>query len=258
MENESAQNPEAKADVTPASSPENQTPPTASSGAQDAGSQSQQDNRDTFASHPRFREVLEQNRTFKKELAQLRQQYEADRQRSQAAPQGQPLSPEDEEQLVKLFSLASRSPKVLSALGLDKLGNFEKQLSELNENWSGSQFEAEFSGVTEEAKKYGIDPNTLRDEIEQVISEHPVYSQIGYKKGAVKAIFRDLYWDRIGELKERAANKQRIEKQAALKAGQTQNPNASSAPGSKPIPASQRVMDMIKQAGGLGGIDWNA
>lgn len=221
----------------------------------------------SFDKHPRFKQVIKENQTFRKELEDLRRQNQefkgyVDGQRSNQQ-QGQQIAPEDEAQLEKLFSLAFSSPKVskmlAEKLGVSNLDKLREQVDGLSTSWNGSQFNSEMREIKDYVKGLGLDPEEVQEELEQFVDEHPVYSQIGYKKGALQAAFRDKYWDKIGELRERGVNKKTLEEREALKRGQTQttsDKNKPSAAGLSKDPA-KRFGELVQQAGGMGNIDFS-
>lgn len=179
---------------------------------------------------PEFRGIAKQNREYKERLeaqdralAELRGQVQGFR----STQPNSKVSQEDNQTLQRLFSLAFESPEVMDMfkqrLGLGKMDELEKGLSSLSESWNGSQSESEMDSVLSNAKQLGFDEDEVRDTLEQLANEHPVYSQVGYKKGAWKSMYRDHFFDRAGEFRERALNQETIKKREALKAGKTQS-----------------------------------
>ena len=170
-----------------------------------------------------------------------------------------PVSQEDESALERVFSLAFQSPKVMGMiqekLGLGKLGELEKGLGELSQSWYSSQAEGERAEILADAKKLGLDPDQVSEELDRQLEEHPLYSQLNYKRGALKAVYRDLFFDRAGEFRERANNAETIQKRDALKRGQVQQSGQPN--GKAPAKSGEEAFhNAIRDAGGLGGIDF--
>src|SRR3990167_4719685 len=140
--------------------------------------------------------------------------------------QGNSIAPQDLEALRTIFKASMSTPEIkqmiIDGLGLGEFSKLKEQVGELSTSWHGSQFKAELKQVKDYVKSIGLEADEIEDEIKEAIEDDPVYSQIGYQPGAVQAIFRNLYWDRVGELRERADNKKKIEERDALKRGQTQ------------------------------------
>lgn len=250
--------PSTEAGVSPAPGQTNQPAP---SGEKDAGSVQPQQTQ-PFDQHPRFKELTRQNREYRKQLETLQNQFQQfqSNQMTRQTPQGPQISQEDESALERLFSMAFTSPKVAEMLreklGVSKIGDLEKQVGQLSESWSGSQFKSEMRQIKDYVKSLGdipgMAPEDVEDAINEAIETHPVYSQVGYQPGAAEAIFRHLYWDKVGELQERARNKKEIEQREALKRGQTQGAAQS---GSQPK-GRLSAEEMLKEAGGFAGIDF--
>lgn len=268
MENEAAQSNEVKEGAQSTASPavNGNQGQHASSGAQDARPSNSQENL-PFDKHPRFQEITRQNRQFKQELESLRRESQEqkaymDAFRRQSGPQAPQIDANTLNGVKELFQLSLSHPEVkqmlVEGLGLKDIGQLREQLGQLSESWHGSQFKSELRGVLDQVKTLGIDTQEVEDQIKDAIENDPVYSQIGYQPGAVQAIFRNLYWDRVGELRERAENQKKIEQREALKRGQAQTTSDSHAKGSKVLSQDpgERMKQMIAEAGGLGNIDF--
>ena len=212
---------------------------------------------------PEFRGIAKENRrykeqlsTYEKKLAELEGRYQG-----MQAGQGRQsqISQEDGQQLERLVGLMLEHPGTMKMMqekfGLGKIGELEKGLGELSQSWYSSQADGERSEILADAKKLGLNPDEVSDELDRQLEEHPLYSQLNYKRGALKAVYRDLFFDRAGELRERALNQETILKRDALKKGQVQQTGQ---PGGKPNPKSgeDAFHNVIREAGGLGGIDF--
>jgi hypothetical protein len=234
----------------------------ASSGAQDRNSKPLDTNQGSqpfdVRKDPAFRGIQSENRRFKQELEALRREHAESRAYMDAmrkqGGQEQKLSPEDENHLMTIVEAIKRSPRAMESLGLHKLPDLEKKFTEFSDSWAGSQYESEMNSVLSHAKELGLSPDDVRYEIEEALENHPVFSKSNYWKGGVMAIFRDRYFDRAGEFKERLSNRETIEKREALKRGQTQSPSPQAK--GKPASGNAKFAEIIRQAGGVGGIDW--
>ena len=209
---------------------------------------------------PEFRGVTKENRrfkqeneSFKREIAELRGQIQGVTQYSQRSNQTQ-ISQEDESALERIFTLASESPRVMKIMnekfGMGKISALEKGLSDLSQSWNSSQADSERSSILAHAKSIGLDENEVNDAIDQQIENHPIYSQIDYKPGALKSVYRDLFFDRAKEIGERASNIETIKKREALKNGQSQQPGSRSSNGTG-MTADQKFQKAINDAGGV-------
>lgn len=169
------------------------------------------------------------------------------------------ISPEDGQQLERLVGLMLEHPGTMKMMqekfGLGKIGELEKGLGELSHSWNSSQAEGERAEILADAKKLGLNPDEVSDELDRQLEEHPLYSQLNYKRGALKAVYRDIFFDRAGEFRERAINQETIAKRDALKRGQVQQTGQ---PNGKPNLKSgeDAFHQAIRDAGGLQGLDF--
>lgn len=216
--------------------------------------------------HPeykRFKELSESARSskaeaeqFRKEIAELRGFRDA--MLAQQNRQGQQqLTQEQESALEQIFSMALRSDKVSKMIaqkyGLDRLDEVHKGFSSFKENWEGQQYEAEMKDVLKSAKDLGLDQDEVEEELREHVTNHPFFAEKNYFKGGVWAAFRDKYWDRRGELQERAENLKKIEERERLKSGQTQTPadTTTKADAALPKDGVARNVEIIRRAGGM-------
>lgn len=257
MDNENGINQPAQPDVNPVSSPDGQEGNTAPP-ASKPGVQTPPPAQETvpFDKHPRWQQLQRERKSERQELENLKRQYAEqkgylDAMRYQGQQKGQ-LTPEQQEQQRQLEYLVEMLANPLKEkLGLSKYDKLETQFNELSNSWQSSQAESEMNQVLSKVKDLGLDPEEVRSEIEEAIGNHPMYAETTYRNGAIRAVFRDLYWDRRGELAERAVNQETIKKKEALRRGQTQTPSAA---GTRP--GSIKPDDLLKEAGGVGGIDF--
>ena len=214
--------------------------------------------------HPeykRFRELTESNRRYKDdmsrfqtELAELR----GFRDSMISQRQGQGIAPEQEEALEKIFGMAFQSQKVkdmiAKSLGIDKFESMQKDYSSFKEQWEGRQYEDEMKDVLASAKDLGLDPNEVEEELRDYVASDPFFSKKDYYKGGVHAAFRNKYWDKQSELRERADNLKKIKEREALKSGQTQGAASSTTKADAALPKEdgiRRNVEIIRRAGGL-------
>ena len=215
--------------------------------------------------HPeykRFKELSESARTskaeaeqFRKEIAELRGFKDA--MLAQQGRQGQQLTQEQESALEQIFTMALGSEKVSKMIaqkyGLERLDEVHKGFSSFKENWEGQQYEAEMKDVLKSAKDLGLDQDEVEEELREHVTNHPFFASKDYFKGGVWAAFRDKYWDRRGELQERAGNLKKIQERERLKSGQTQSPadTTTKADAALPKDGVARNVEIIRRAGGL-------
>lgn len=216
--------------------------------------------------HPeykRFRELTENNRRYKEQLEKVSNELAELRgfrdsmmtQRNQSGPQ---VTDDQRQALLSLFQMGLSVPEVKEMIaksyGLDRLDKLDKDYSGFKDNWESQQYQSEMKDVIEYAKTSGLDPEDVEEELRDHVANHPAFSQIGYSKGAVWAAFRDKYWDRLGELRERADNLKKIEERDRLKNGETQEAAATAKSGEIPLPERDgigRNVEVIRRMGGV-------
>lgn len=257
MENETANQGNAQTDaIKPAPSTETQSQGPASPGANGAEVQTTEKAQEStpFDKHPRWKQLQQERKREREQFQQLQRQYQEQQGylqalRNNGQPQGQQLPPDQKAQLDQLVELLS--PVLREKLGLSKFETLEKQIGELSTSWQSSQAEGEMDKILSEAKSLGLDPEDVRSEIEGAIAEHPLYGESGYRPGSIRAIYRDLMWDRRGELAERAVNQKTIQTREALKRGQTQGTSSQGIGKGGAKSQDERFQQMIRDGGGL-------
>lgn len=208
-----------------------------------------------FDKHPRWRELQKTLRSERQEREALKRQLiEQQGYLNALKNQGQnnqpQLAPEQKAQLEQLLELMT--PHLKERLGLSKIEQLEKNYNELSNSWQSNQAESELEKEISSFKSLGFNEDEVRAELEDAIEQ----SDLNYKPGIIKMLARNLFWDRRGELAERAVNKETIEKRDALKRGQIQNP-ASGTPGkTKAKTGQESFSQFIKDNGGLENLDW--
>ena len=235
-------------------------------GQQGDVAQSQSNNRPNLEEDPKWKGLLRENRRWKselestnKKLTEMQAYMDAFRQAQGQSHQSPQVDAQTLNGIKELFNLSLNHPEIkkqlLEGLGLSDLGQLREQITSLNDNWQGSQYDSEMGQVRDYVKGIGLDPDEVEEELREHIAEHPVFSKMSYYKGGVTAAFRDKYWGKAGEFRERAINKETIEKKEALKKGQVQS---SSQAGGKPSGASpeEKFSEVLRNAGGVSGIDF--
>lgn len=218
--------------------------------------------------HPeyrRFKELSESSKRaneradkLERELAEMRGFKDA--MMAQNGRQNE-LPPEQKQALVSLFQMGMTVPEVkdmiAKSFGLDRLDSLHKDFSSFKEGWEGNQYDAEMKEVLSHAKELGLDQEEVEEDLREHVESHPFFSKKDYFKGGVWAAFRDKYWDKSGELRERAENKKKIEERERLKAGQTQVTSPTANPGEIPLPKDdgiKRNIEIIRRMGGVGNV----
>lgn len=216
-----------------------------------------------FHKHPRFKQVLSENKQFKQELQAIKQQYEVAMARIQAGQTAQtPGIPDEQRQaIIQLAKLFKQTPEFAQELGLDKISMLQQENEKLKSDRLNESYTSERGKIESYAKEQGLDTEDIMDELDAFIDGHGVYSQIDYKPGLLQAAFRDMMWDRIGELKERAINLKQLEEKKKLKAGNTEQPNSATKAQlgrKRGVDTAEDMAQLIADAGGEENIDFNA
>lgn len=208
-----------------------------------------------FHKHPRFHQVTKENREFKEELARLKQELLVEKQVRERlnAPKGQEIPEEQRLAIVQLAKLFKQSPEFQKELGLDRIQELERQNQEYASKRSEEAFGKELDEVVAYGVSLGMDKEELSQELLEAIQTHPVYSQIQYSPGLVRAVFRDSKWDSLGELKEREANAKLIKEQEAKRKSNSETTSSSSEKSAKKLEPSmdQFLARRIKEEGGI-------
>lgn len=197
--------------------------------------------------NPRFAEVYNANKEMKRQLKELQRKMEEERQDRIPQKPVQTLSPEDEAAVSKLKSL-------LGLEGID-LNSLKSEINSIRQGSSERIFHSEVGSVASKASEMGLDKNEVTEALYEAFENHPVYSKLPYHEGIVKSVFSDLYFDKIGEIKEREINRRLIEEQNKKKLANTEGATGANAP-----PSSARkdgesrydhMMRRVKESGGI-------
>lgn len=140
--------------------------------------------------------------------------------------QSQPQQVDERSQAVlQLVDLLKNTPGALEALGFSKINDIEKRTASFEEQRAREVFDSEFDRILKYGTEtFGLDEEELEQELVDYIENDPLLSQANFIPGAIQKAFRDLYWDRMDELKERAANLKLIKEQKLKKEGNTETP----------------------------------
>lgn len=209
-----------------------------------------------FDQHPRFKALYKQNKDFERKLADYDRRYQEtlEKLNQTLAQRNTPQTPLTQEALQEEQALAMLRQK----LGLDKFDqtsqraeSLEQELESLRNERTTSEFNSEFDQMLDIATKAGLDKEEVAQEMADYIDSHPVLSQMSYAKGAVMMAFRDKYWDRMGELKEREQNLKLIQERDKKKAANSEQSSTTST-GGKNLPSSMKehLEDLIRDGGG--------
>ena len=249
---ESPKSVETPAESTPASeSKDSQVPSPAKTGLES------EDNV-PFHKHPRFQEVIKKNKEWEGKYSQLEAKIKAQEAylqqlQSLNQPKGQEIPEEQKQAIIQLARLFKQSPEFQKELGLDRLDELQKQNEALAQARSEESFNKEFEEVLTYGASLGMDKDELKDELLEAVQNHPVYSQIPYSQGLIRAVFRDSKWDKLGELKEREVNAKLIKEQEAKRKSnaESSSPSSKETPKGKEPSMEQFLSRRIKEEGGI-------
>lgn len=217
-----------------------------------------------FDQHPRFKALYKQNKDSERRLADLEKKYQDQLEKisqnlsQRATPQTQ-VSQEQQQQeqaLLQLVDLIKNNPSAMDRLGLSSVAGkaeaLEAQLESIQNERTTQEFNAEFDQVIDIAKKAGLNPDDVTQELTEYIDSHPVLAGMSYAKGAVIMAFRDKYWDKMGEMKEREQNLKLIQERDKKKAANSESASTTST-GGKNLPSSlkEHLEDLIRDGGGV-------
>lgn len=265
----------AKPDVTPASSAEPKaiTDPSKSVTPQTGEKSVEEQFKDSkLPAHlfPRFKELYNEKKTLSEKVKAQEALLKDPRivrllAQGKDAPQEEvkesvkPIPPQGqftEEQLAAFTQLKSM-------LGIDQydsvIKTLQKQNEELSKREENKAFDAEESELKKLSTDYGLDyEQEVYPELSGWLSKNPQFQGLG--PGSLKFAFQNVYFSRLGELAERKKNLEMIENQEKLKSGNVEAPNK--APKGKTVKTYKNdddmIADLVKEAGGLEGIDFSA
>ncbi len=241
----------ASAESAPAS--QTQTPTQASSPAKTSMESAEV----PFHKHPRFQEVLRKNKEYEQQVSELRAAQKAQeaylqQMRSLQSPQTG-IPDEQRQAILQLAKLFKQVPEFQQELGLNQIEELKKQNEQLMTQRSEEAFNKEFDETLSYAKSLGMDADDVMQELNDAIQRHPIYSQAQFKPGMVRAVFRDHYWDRMGELKKREVNSELIKEQERKRASNSETSSANTTVPKKKLEPSieQFLSRRIQEEGGI-------
>lgn len=160
---------------------------------------------------------------------------------------------EQSKALEDLAVLFSKSPNAMKSLGLDQMQTLAKENESFRTAFVQDQFNAEKAKVLDSAVKNGMDRAIVEEEMSTFIEESSFYSDKEYTKGTYQSAFRDLYFDRIGEIKERAVNLKHIKEQKEKHSANSQQPSPGQTQTGHPQETSIRdfVTRRVRESGGV-------
>lgn len=162
------------------------------------------------------------------------------------------LPKEQIEAAMQLAEILDKVPGFKDKLGISRIQELESRLKSMTEEQTEKSFNSELSEVLETASKYGLDKETVEEELREFIETDPIFSKIDYSKGTLQAAFRNKYFDKLGELKEREIAKQNIEQKEKLKkAGSEVSSTAPKVAESKPKSMKTHLANLIQKGGGI-------
>lgn len=246
---------DAKTEASSPSTPTEQATPQATSPANTPATP--EDNL-PFHKHPKFTEAIKANRETQRRYAELERQFKEQQAFLKGFQQGQPQQthqiPDDQRQaLLQLAKLMKESPEFQKELGLDRISHLEQSSQEVMMSRTEDAYNKELGELLTYAEGLGLDRGEVEDRMNEMLSS-PVYGERSYTPGIVKSMFRDAYWDKMGEIKEREANSRLIKEQEAKRKAQTETTSSgSAAPGKGPLPKGMEtyLKERIKSAGGI-------
>ena len=213
-----------------------------------------------FHEHPRFKQLTQQASQYKKQIeAQERRAAELEAKLNGFMAGSRPSQPslgnEDEQALDKLMNMMAQHPKFQERFGIGEL----KQLKEAHQAQQQAQinekFDAEFNQIGELAKANGLDPEEVKQNLlEQFTNEDGIWGKRDYRPGMLKSAYRDLYFDQIGEMKEREANRKLIAETEAKKKANVEGPGNPNANGNGRREGESNLQFMQRRVSEGGGI----
>lgn len=239
--------------VSPAETPKPKE--TATVGEKTAQPEASEDNL-PFHKHPRFKQILTENKSFKKQLEDMRRQYDERLQQMQRP--AEPQIPDEQKQAVlQLARIFKQVPEFAKELGLDQIEAMRKENDELKSSHIKESYTKEKKDILDYVQKLGYDSDEVQDEINEAYGLDDIAN---YSPGSYRVAFRDLFWDRMDELKERAINLKQIEEKKKLKSGNSEIPSQPTQKAARKLSGNtaEDIAALIDEAGGVENIDFNS
>lgn len=214
----------------------------------------------------RFQEVIRKNRDYKQEVEQTKRENDElrkrlDRLEAQRVDPSKPeLNQEQEEARKQLVSL----------LGLDGLQSTVTALKNENDRLTRAErdraYDREERALLEKIEKFGLASDAegadkVLADINAHIESHPILSKISKEPGVYELAFNSLYsGGQAIELGKRAASREEIKRQEAIKKGKVESANKTAEASSIKMTgnAVRDFVNLYERAGGEGAIDMNS
>jgi len=189
--------------------------------------------------HPTVKGIMEERKKDREKLRALEAQLKdpkmarmlAKGEAPQAAPQQTttkneaPSVPDEQKQALD---------QLRQLLGLDSIAQEMQKLqarnAELTERETDAAFDKEETELKAKASEFGLDwESEVMPQVAEWFEKNPQFRGLG--PGSIKIAFNSTFFDRMGELQERAANLKLIKQQETLKKVGTESPQKVSAKG---------------------------
>lgn len=212
-----------------------------------------------FHKHPDFTKAIKEARESRRMAQELQRQLAEQKAFIDGLRNGnsQPKAgiPDEQRQAaIQLAKLLKEVPEFAQELGLDRIPKLESSTQEFAMARAEEAHAKELSEVISYAKSLGLDENEVSERLMEMSTNDPFYANQNYTQGLVQKMFRDAYWDKMGELKERELNQKLIKEQEAKRKANSEV-TANSASTQKALPnekSAERYLERrIREEGGL-------
>lgn len=196
-----------------------------------------------FHKHPKFTEALKTAKESQKRYEALEREFKEQKAYLDGLRNGQPkaesktISPEQRQAAIELASLLKEVPEFASALGLDKIPSLAKDTEDFKMARAEEAFNKELGDVLTQAESMGLPKDEVEARIQELMQD-PLYSEKSYRPGLVKSMFRDAYFDQMGEIAKREANKALIKEQEEKRKGNSETTGSTGKVASKALEPS--------------------
>lgn len=158
------------------------------------------------------RKFEERERGYTSHLETLNQTLS---QRNQSNPQS--ISQEELGYRKMVAEAILGNPEIRKQYGLDDIRALKEELAELKSGNSTYALESELDSVAKSyGDKFGMKPDEVKSELMEFMDSDPIFGDKSYTKGLVAHAARAYYFDRSGELAERATQL-RLQQEKELK-----------------------------------------
>lgn len=213
--------------------------------------------------HPVSKQLLDEKRELRKMLAEKEALLKDPRitrllagQKETESPKVEEKQPPKQEQTLEQREAIEKLREVLGISNYSEVSKTIEQLKQRNEELTKKEteraFEQEESTLHKRADEFGLDWETeVEPELTAWFQKNPQFQGLG--PGSISLAFNAVYFDRIGELKERAATKKLIQERDKLKTASSESPQRTGVAAPKKLPGNMRqhLEDTIKAGGGI-------